>query len=137
LKKQNHYVDWLLKAKKEAFMRILIILSSIFLLNTYALAAEGQAVGSGWSSLIMLLAFVAIFYFLLLRPQMKRNKEHKKLLSEISKGDEVLTSAGIVGKIVHVGDNFVELSIAEGVEIKVQKQSVSSLLPKGSIKSSG
>lgn len=118
-------------------MRILIILSSIFLLNTYALAAEGQAVGSGWSSLIMLLAFVAIFYFLLLRPQMKRNKEHKKLLSEISKGDEVLTSAGIVGKIVHVGDNFVELSIAEGVEIKVQKQSVSSLLPKGSIKSSG
>jgi preprotein translocase subunit YajC len=65
---------------------------------------------------------------------MKRNKEHKKLLADISKGDEIITTSGIVGKITGMEDAFIYLTISEGVEIKVQKQSVTTVLPKGSVK---
>ena len=113
--------------------KFLVVLSSVLLLTGSAFA-EGAAGGSAMSSILMLVAFFAIFYFLLIRPQMKRNKEQRKMISELGKGDEVMTNGGIVGKIVKVGENYTELEIAENVVIKVQKSAVSGVLPKGAVK---
>ena len=98
--------------------------------------AEGApaAQGGGYEMFIMIAIFFAIMYFMIIRPQQKRSKDHRKLLSSLSKGDEVVTSGGMLGKILKVGDNSIKVEIAEGVAIKVQKGSISSVLPKGSLK---
>jgi preprotein translocase subunit YajC len=79
--------------------------------------------------------FVVIFYFLLIRPQQKKAKEHQALISKIGVGDEVVTTGGILGKVTEVGDSFVTIEVADGVRIKVQKFQVGSLMPKGTLKS--
>jgi preprotein translocase subunit YajC len=79
--------------------------------------------------------FIVIFYFLLIRPQQRKAKEHQAMVTKLSAGDEVVTSGGILGRIMEVGDTFVTLEIAEGVRIKVQKFQISSLMPKGTLKS--
>ncbi len=98
--------------------------------------AEGAAPVSGLDALgfLPLLVIFAIFYFLIIRPQVKRAKDHKKLTESITKGDEVVTTGGLLGKVVEAGDNFVTLEVAEGVQVKIQRQSVTSLVPKGTIK---
>jgi preprotein translocase subunit YajC len=103
-----------------------------FISNAYA-----QSLG-GTDSLVSLLPLVLIFvvfYFLLIRPQSKRQKEHKDMVTGLQKGDEVTTAGGLLGKITDVKDNFVNLQIADGVVVTVQKHTVSSLMPKGTIKS--
>jgi len=95
-------------------------------------AAAGQQ-GSLMGMLPLLLIFV-LFYFMLIRPQAKRAKEHKNMVAALAKGDEVVTQGGMVGKIVEVDDSFVSLQIADGVNVKVQRQMVASLLPKGTFK---
>ena len=99
--------------------------------NAYAQGAGGQP---GMGDFIFLILLFVIFYFLLLRPQMKKAKEHKKLVSELSKGDEVVTAGGLLGRITNVGDDFITLEITEGLEVKVQRQSVAAAMPKGTIK---
>lgn len=103
-------------------------------------SAEGAPAGamqsSGMMSQFFLLGgFILIFYFLLWRPQSKRAKAHRDLLSGITKDDEVVTSGGVVGKVTKVSDAFIRLSVAEGIEICVQKQAIASSLPKGTLKS--
>jgi len=107
-----------------------------FISNAYAQSAGGQQ-GGGLEMLIMLAVFGLIFYFLLYRPQAKRVKEHKNLVSSLSKGDEVLTQGGLVGKITKVSDDkdFIEVSLNESNNIVVQKASVTAVLPKGTMKS--
>jgi preprotein translocase subunit YajC len=100
-----------------------------------AQGAGGAAPGGGFAPLLMMVVFIAIFYFLLIRPQQKKAKEHQAMVGRLSAGDEVVTSGGILGKIVEVGDAFITLEIAEGVRIKVQKFQVTSLMPKGTLKS--
>ena len=78
--------------------------------------------------------FVLLFYFLLWRPQSKRAKEHKNLLAGLSKGDEVVTNGGVIGRISKLTDDFVVLEISDNVEIKLQRMAVASALPKGTIK---
>lgn len=95
----------------------------------------GAAPGGGGIELIMLVVMVAVFYFFLIRPQQKRAKEHKNLVESLSKGDEVVTSGGILGKITKVTDDFVVVEIGTNLEIKLQKASVQATLPKGTIKS--
>ena len=85
--------------------------------------------------LIMVLIFFGIMYFMIIRPQSKRAKEHKKLVEALSKGDEVVTNGGMLGKITEVGDNFIQVEIAEGTEVKVQRQAISAVMPKGTSKS--
>tara|TARA_B100000959_G_scaffold285032_1_gene358443 strand:+ start:3022 stop:3291 length:270 start_codon:yes stop_codon:yes gene_type:complete len=75
-----------------------------------------------------------MFYLILWRPQSKRSKEHRELVGGISKGDEVMTSGGLLGKVSKVSDDYIAIVVAEGVELKVQKSSVSAALPKGTIK---
>lgn len=103
----------------------------------YASTATGAAAhgGEGLSSILLLVGFVVIFYFLLWRPQSKRMKEQKQLIGSLAKGDEVITAGGILGKITKVTDDFLMLTIAEGIEITVQKSSVTTSLPKGTLKS--
>jgi preprotein translocase subunit YajC len=84
--------------------------------------------------LIMMGVFVVIFYFLLIRPQQKKQKEHQAMLSKIAAGDEVVTAGGILGKVIEVGDNFLTIEIADNVRIKVQRFQVTSLVPKGTLK---
>jgi len=109
---------------------------SLFINEAHAAAGPAPA-GGGMEMIIMLAVFGAVFYFMIYRPQAKRVKEHKSLMSALSKGDEVLTQGGIVGKIVKVSDekDFMVISIAEGTEVTIQKSAVSAVLPKGTMKS--
>ncbi|MDQ5770751.1 preprotein translocase subunit YajC [Thiothrix subterranea] len=98
--------------------------------------AEGAAApaGGGIEMLLMMGVFFAIMYFMIIRPQQKRAKEHKMMIESLSKGDEIVTGGGVIGKIAGLGDSFVDLTVADNVTIKVQKQAVASVLPKGTMK---
>lgn len=97
--------------------------------------AGGEPGAGGLVSLLPLVIIFVLFYFLLIRPQQKRAKQHKEMVAAIKKGDEVVTNGGVLGKVVEVGDNFITVEIAQGVEIKVQRPSVAQMMPKGTIKS--
>jgi preprotein translocase subunit YajC len=105
---------------------------------TTAWAQDAGAAGSGgaWMQLLPLVLIFVVFYFLLIRPQTKRAKEHREMVGKLQAGDEVVTNGGMLGRIAEVGDNFMTLEIADGVSIKVQKTQVSQLMPKGTIKGS-
>jgi len=103
-----------------------------FLISS-AYAQDASPGGSLSSMLLPMLVIFGAFYFLLIRPQQKKQKEHGALVSALSTGDEVLTSGGILGKITGVTDHYVTLRIADGVEIKIQKTTVTQVVPKGSI----
>lgn len=96
--------------------------------------AAGAPAGDIMGFLPLIVIFV-IFYFLLIRPQVKRAKEHKKLMESIAKGDEVVTSGGLLGKVTQVDDNFISLEVAAGMNIQIQRSAVASLMPKGTYKS--
>mgnify|MGYP006165244565 CR=1 FL=1 len=110
---------------------------SLFISNAYANAAPAAPAGGGWDLLIMLVAFGLIFYFLIYRPQAKRVKEHRNLMSALGKGDEVLTQGGLVGRISKIADDkdFVVIALNDTTEVTVQKAAVSAVLPKGTLKS--
>ncbi len=103
--------------------------------------AQTAAAGPGgdYTSLIMMVAMFAIVWLMMIRPQMKRAKEHKAMMEALQKGDEVVTQGGLAGRITKVGENYVNVEVAEGkdgpIEVIVQKQSVANLLPKGTLKS--
>ena len=85
-------------------------------------------------SFLPLIVIFVVFYFLLIRPQSKKAKEHKQMVESLAKGDEVVTNGGLLGKITRVGENFLDVELANGVTVKVQRQAVASLMPKGTIK---
>ena len=109
---------------------------SLFISNAYAQAAPAGQQGGGFEMLIMLGVFGLIFYFMLYRPQAKRVKEHKNLVSSLGKGDEVLTQGGIIGKITKVNEekDFIEIGLNEQTNIVIQKSAVTAVLPKGTMK---
>ncbi len=96
-----------------------------------AWAQGGGGGGAGTELLVMVGIFFLIMYFMIIRPQNKRNRDHKQLLASLSRGDEVVTSGGLFGKISQVDESFVRLEVQDGVEVKVQKQAISSVMPKG------
>ena len=102
---------------------------SLFISDAYAQTAGAPS--PGMSQFLILGVFVVVFYFLLIRPQQKRAKDHQAMLAKLAAGDEIATAGGILGKVVEVGDAFVTLEIADGVHIKVQRGQVTSLVPKG------
>lgn len=109
------------------------------ILNLLIPTASAQAAGApggemGILNLIFPIILIGAFYFLLIRPQTKRAKEHKQMVEGLKKGDEVVSGGGILGRIAELGDNFVQIEIAEGVQIRIQKQAISSLMPKGTYK---
>ena len=106
----------------------------MFISNAYAQSALGGAGGGLMSFLPIILMFV-VLYFLMIRPQMKRQKEQKAMIDALSKGDEIVTAGGLLGKISKVSEAYLTVEIADGTEIVMQKASVTMLLPKGTIKS--
>jgi preprotein translocase subunit YajC len=106
-----------------------------FFINSAHAQAGGAAGGQGILSALMLpVLLLVVFYFLLIRPQNKRAKEQKEMLSKVAAGDEVATTGGILGKVVEVGEQFLTLEIAAGVSIKLQKFQIAQVLPKGTVK---
>ena len=103
--------------------------------NAFAQGAAGGGAESNLMSFLPLILMFAVLYFIMIRPQMKRQKEHRSMLAAMAKGDEVVTNGGVVGKITKVGEAYVGIEIAEGTEITVQKGAVTTILPKGTIKS--
>ena len=101
--------------------------------SAYANAAA-EAGPDPMFQILMLVGFIAIFYFLLWRPQQKRAKEHKNLIENLSKGDEIATGGGLMGRITKVSDDVIKVEIADKMEVLVQKAAVAVLLPKGTLK---
>jgi len=109
---------------------------SFFISDAMAQAAgPAGSSGPGMSDLLFFVGIIVLFYFMLIRPQMKRQKEHKKMVSEMAKGDEIITNGGLLGKITKVGEEFLSVHLADGVEVKVQVQQVAAVVPKGTFKS--
>lgn len=100
-----------------------------------AMAQVSGASGSpSLISFLPMIALFAIFYFLLIRPQQKRQKEHKNMVTELAKGDEIVTMGGLLGKITGVDENFITVEVTKGTELKIQKASVQAMMPKGTYK---
>lgn len=101
----------------------------------YAQAAASGGTGDLLATMLPMVAIFAVFYFLMIRPQQKKQKEHRAMIEALEKGNEVVTAGGIAGRVSKVDDQYVTVEIAQGVEIHVQRQAVSQLLPKGTLKS--
>ncbi len=99
-----------------------------------AFAEGGQVAGPGMLDFIFPVALLVIFYFMLVRPQSKRAKEHRAMQAALSKGDEVVTDGGLMGKIMDIGDHAILVQLADNLEVKVRRESISSVLPKGTLK---
>jgi len=100
-----------------------------------AVAQTGATAGpGGFMSFLPLIILFAVFYLLLIRPQQKRQKEHKSMVENLAKGDEIVTMGGLLGKITATDDNFVTVQIAAGTEVKIQRMSVQAMMPKGTVK---
>ncbi|HET6631259.1 MAG TPA: preprotein translocase subunit YajC [Rhodanobacteraceae bacterium] len=101
-----------------------------------AAAPAGGAAGFGTMNIIFIVLMIAIFYFMLIRPQSKRAKEHKQMLAQLAKGDEVITNGGVAGRVDEIGEAFISVEIANNVKVKLQKHAISQVLPKGTLKAS-
>ncbi|MFM2253200.1 MAG: hypothetical protein RJB68_1537 [Pseudomonadota bacterium] len=107
----------------------------MFISSAFAQTAPAAAGGDMQSSLMsMLVLMFVVLYFVMIRPQMKKQKEHRAMIDALAKGDEVVTAGGVLGKVSKMGDSYVGLEVASGVEIQVQRSAVVQVLPKGSIK---
>ena len=105
---------------------------SFFISDAWAQAAPAQE--PGFAGLIFPIAILIFFYFLFIRPQQKRSKEHKRMVGTLKRGTEVVTNGGLLGKVVDLDENFVELEVGENVHVQVQRQAIASLMPKGTYK---
>ena len=110
-----------------------MLISSAFAQTAPAAAAEGGMQSSLMSMLPLVLMFV-VLYFVMIRPQMKRQKEHRAMIEALAKGDEIATAGGVLGKVTRLGDTYLGVEIASGVEIQVQRSAVVQVLPKGTVK---
>lgn len=100
--------------------------------QTAPAAAEGM--GSSLMSMLPLVLMFVVLYFIMIRPQMKRQKEHKAMIDAVAKGDEVVTAGGLLGRISKVGESFVHVELASGVEVQLQRTAITQVLPKGTLK---
>jgi preprotein translocase subunit YajC len=107
---------------------------SFFIPDALAQEAGAASAGDPLLGLLFPIGLVVLLYFLMIRPQVKRQKEHKRMVEALSKGDEVVTMGGIAGRITELGENFAQLEVADGVQVKIRRASVESILPKGSMK---
>ncbi len=105
--------------------------AEMLLSSTFAQAQQPSPL----SPLIMIVIMGLLFWFMLIRPQMKRQKEHNAMIGALAKGDEVVTQGGVLGKVIEVGEAFVTVEIADNVQVKLQKHAIGAVMPKGTIKS--
>lgn len=110
---------------------------SLFVASAHAQEAGASPPGGDLFQIAFLIGLFVLFYFIAIRPQRKRQKEHTEMVSALAKGDEVVTSSGILGKITTLDDNYIVLSVAEKVDLKFQRVHIHAVLPKGTLKSIG
>jgi preprotein translocase subunit YajC len=115
------------------YLEFAVFISSAIAQTAPAAAAGGDMQSSLMSMLPLVLMFV-VLYFVMIRPQMKKAKEHKAMIEALAKGDEIVTVGGMLGKVSKIGDSFIDLEVADGVEVHLQRSAVVQVLPKGSIK---
>ena len=106
----------------------------MFISNAFAQTGAAASPENSLLGMLPLVLMFVVLYFVMIRPQMKRQKEHKAMIEAIAKGDEVVTAGGVIGKISKLGDNFVHLEVANGVELQLQRSAITQVLPKGSLK---
>ncbi len=106
----------------------------MFISSAYAQAAAGGDMSSSLVSMLPIVLMFVVLYFVMIRPQMKRQKEHKAMIEALAKGDEVATSGGMLGKVTKLGDNMLSVEIANGVEVQLQRHAVVQVMPKGTMK---
>ncbi|MFC4487403.1 MULTISPECIES: preprotein translocase subunit YajC [Tepidiphilus] len=106
----------------------------MFISNAFAQGAPASDPTGGLMQLLPIILMFVVLWFLMVRPQMKRAKEHKAMIQSLSKGDEVVTQGGIAGRITEIDNDFVRVEIAKGVEVTVQKPTIAAVLPKGTLK---
>lgn len=106
----------------------------VFISTAYAQAAAGGETTSSLMSLLPLVLMFVVLYFVMIRPQMKRQKEHKAMIEALAKGDEVVTAGGLLGRVSKLGENTISVEVADGVEVQMQRTAVVQVLPKGSLK---
>ena len=111
-----------------------MFISSAFAQTAPAAAAAGGDMQSSLMSMLPLLLMFVVLYFVMIRPQMKKQKEHKAMIDALAKGDEIITAGGFLGKVCKLGDSFLSIEIANGVEVQMQRSAVVQVLPKGTIK---
>ncbi len=107
---------------------------SFFISDAIAQTAGDQSGGFSFAAILPLVIMFGIFYFLLIRPQQKKAKEHKNMVATLKKGDEIITNGGLLAKVTDVGESFLSCQLADNVEVKIQSHAVSTVLPKGTIK---
>ena len=106
---------------------------NLFISDAWAQGAAGGS-GGGLLGLLPMVAIFVIFYFLLIRPQQKKAIEHRAMVADLSKGDEVVTNGGVLGKITDTDENFLTVEVAQGVEVRVQRLAIAQMMPKGTVK---
>ena len=109
----------------------------MFISNAYAQAAPaapGADLASTFTSMLPLVLMFVVLYFIMIRPQMKRQKEHRAMIDALAKGDEVATAGGLLGKVAGLSEGYLQLEIAPGVQVQVQRSAVAQVLPKGTVK---
>jgi preprotein translocase subunit YajC len=111
-----------------------VFISSAFAQTAPAAAAAGGDMMSSLTGMLPLVLMFVVLYFVMIRPQMKRQKEHKAMIEALAKGDEIVTAGGVAGKISKLGDSYIGLEVADGVEIQLQRSAISQVLPKGTLK---
>lgn len=116
------------------FVILNLLETSVFISSAYAQAAAGGDTQSTIMGLLPLVLMFVVLYFVMIRPQMKRQKEHKAMVAALAKGDEVVTAGGLLGKVSKIGEMYVGVELADGVEVQMQRSAVVQVLPKGSIK---
>ena len=111
-----------------------MFISSAFAQTAPAAAAGGGDIMSSLTGMLPLVLMFVVLYFVMIRPQMKRQKEHRAMIDAIAKGDEVATAGGIIGRVTRLSEGFLHVEIASGVEVQVQRSAVAQVLPKGTVK---
>ena len=106
----------------------------MFISSAYAQAATGGSTQDTLMSMLPLVLMFVVLYFVMIRPQMKRQKEHKAMIEALAKGDEVVIGGGVLGRVTKLGDSIVSVEVASGVELQVQRPSILQILPKGTVK---
>ena len=111
-----------------------MFISSAFAQTAPAAVASGGDMQSSLMNMLPLVLMFVVLYFVMIRPQMRKQKEHRSMIEALAKGDEIVTSGGLLGKVSKMGDSYLSLEVANGVELQVQRSAVVQVLPKGSIK---
>jgi preprotein translocase subunit YajC len=116
------------------FLEFSVFISSAFAQTAPAAAASGGGIESSLMSMLPLVLMFVVLYFVMIRPQMKKQKEHRAMIDAIAKGDEIVTAGGLIGKVTKLGESYVSVELAQGVEVQMQRSAVVQVLPKGTVK---